>query len=285
MEEPQFRHCTSADGTRIAYAVYGSGPPLLNVGVVLLSMDVLFTLPESRAYFDALATQMTLVTFDRRGTGASARDVDDLSPDAESRDIAAVADAAGLRDVTLFATGGSAAAPCARYAIEHRERVRRIILWGPKLNGAPAGYRAAAASYRLDAPKARRLWAGNVFPAGPPSLQRAASDAVGETLSAEMAARHFEALVEVDFDALLPAVVVPTLVLQREQHAKPKLSATRVADLLPNSRLQLLAGNALAPFPEHEPVVEAILQFARLGERPSAAARPRRERGPESTVR
>ena len=274
MADPQFRDCTSADGTRIAYAVYGSGPPLFNVGVVLNSMNVLFTIPESRAYFDALAKQMTLVTFDRRGTGASARDVDDLSLDAESHDIAAVADAAGLRDVTLFATGGSAAAPCAHYAIEHRERVRRIIFWGPSLNGTPAAYRERAAAYRQDAPKARSLWAGAVFPAGPLSLQRAASDGVADTLSVEMAARHFEALVDVDFDALLPAVAMPALVLQREQRVMPTQSATSVADLLPNSRIQLFAGSALAPFPEHEPIVEAIVQFAGLGERPSPAVRP-----------
>ncbi len=34
--EPQIRFCTSADGTRIAYAFYGSGPPLVRVLVFAL---------------------------------------------------------------------------------------------------------------------------------------------------------------------------------------------------------------------------------------------------------
>lgn len=68
--EPQFRFCTSADGARLAYAVYGSGPPLLYGANFWLSMNDRFTLPESRAFFDALAARAMLVTFDRRGTGA-----------------------------------------------------------------------------------------------------------------------------------------------------------------------------------------------------------------------
>lgn len=55
--EPQFRFCTSADGTRIAYAIYGSGPPLLWARYYTLSMDALFTIPEARAYLDALAAR------------------------------------------------------------------------------------------------------------------------------------------------------------------------------------------------------------------------------------
>ncbi len=53
--EPQVRFCTSADGTRIAYAIYGSGPPLLYAQNFVLSMDEKFTLPEARAFMDALA--------------------------------------------------------------------------------------------------------------------------------------------------------------------------------------------------------------------------------------
>jgi hypothetical protein len=101
--EPQFRFCTSSDGTRIAYAVYGSGPPLLYFPSCFLSMDARFALREGRAYFDAFAAHTTLVTFDRRGTGASARDLDDLSREAQARDLGAVADAEELRGYTLLA--------------------------------------------------------------------------------------------------------------------------------------------------------------------------------------
>ena len=36
--EPQFRFCTSADGVRIAYLTYGTGPPLLYVSAFWTGM-------------------------------------------------------------------------------------------------------------------------------------------------------------------------------------------------------------------------------------------------------
>jgi pimeloyl-ACP methyl ester carboxylesterase len=245
--EPQFRFCTSADGTRIAYAVYGSGPPLLYANTYVLSMDAQFTLPAARAYFDALAARTTLVIFDRRGTGASARDVDDLSPEAEAGDIAAVAAAAALRDFTLFADIATAA--CASYAIQHQEPVLRLILWSPFVGGGGAWDREQARAFREDWTYARRVWAGLVYPEGPVSLQRAFSKAIKDTLSAEMAARRFElgSEVEVDLGALLPAVTAPTLVLQRE--TKGRRIAIQAAGLLRTVSCDSSAAMRRRPFP------------------------------------
>lgn len=77
--EPQFRHCTSADGTRIVYATYGEGPPLMS-SVINISVDAALTIPEARAFYDALAARAALAIY--RGEGGS-----------EQGDIAAVADA------------------------------------------------------------------------------------------------------------------------------------------------------------------------------------------------
>jgi pimeloyl-ACP methyl ester carboxylesterase len=124
--EPEFRFCTSSDGTRLAYATYGSGPPLLYANNLFASMDELFTMTEARTWLDGIAGKTTVVIFDQRGSGESDREVDDLSVIAEARDMAAVADAAGLRQLTLFSYVNAGA--CAHFVIEHPGRVERLIL-------------------------------------------------------------------------------------------------------------------------------------------------------------
>jgi len=252
--DPQFRFCASADGTRIAYAVYGNGPPLLSVALSV-SMDAHFTIPEPRAFLDALASRATLVMFDARGMGASARDVDDPSPEAAAHDLAAVADAAGFERFTLF-TDGAALAAGAQYAAEHQDRIDRVVAWAPWF---PADYRELAAAARDDWSYLRRVVAGKDYPDGPVSLQRAWSKAMKDTQSAEVFARYREALAEVDLDVLLPRVTAPALVLQREERRRQDMM--RVAGLLPHGEVRFIAGAASPPFPGHEPIVDAVFEF------------------------
>ncbi|MDP9236669.1 MAG: adenylate/guanylate cyclase domain-containing protein [Chloroflexota bacterium] len=262
--EPQFRFCTSTDGTRIAYAVYGSGPPLLYVNGFTRSMEAYFTVPESRAYFDALAAHTRIVTFDRRGTGASARDVDDISFEADARDIAAVAAAAGLADFALFSD--STAGACLHYAIAGQGQARQLVLWTPSVDNAR--FREMARLCREDWSAARRRMAGTFFPDGPVSLQRTLSQNIKGTVTADVAARYWERGASQDLAPLLPRVMVPTMVLLRE--TRPRHDAMRVAGLLPNGQLRLVPGTSDGPYPGHEPIVKTVVEFMGLGEIASA---------------
>jgi class 3 adenylate cyclase/pimeloyl-ACP methyl ester carboxylesterase len=266
--EPQFRFCTSGDGTRIAYATYGSGPPLLYANTWVLTIDAQFRIPEARAYFDALAARTTLVIFDRRGTGASARDVDDLSLEAEAHDIAAVADAVRLRDFTLFADIATAA--CATFAVRDQQRLRNLILWSPFTEISGGVNSETARIIRKDWSYYRRLWASRLFPQGPVSLQRAISKAFKDTASAETAAQRFELGAQADLDGLLPRVPAPTLVVQRGTWARQE--TMRLAALLPNSQLRFVAGHPPTPYPDHQPIVDAVFEFMGLSEPTSAGA-------------
>ncbi|MEX0785256.1 MAG: adenylate/guanylate cyclase domain-containing protein [Dehalococcoidia bacterium] len=267
MMEPRFAFCTSADGTRIAYATYGSGPPLLHVASEFLSMDARLALPESRAYFDALAARVMLVIFDVRGIGASACDVNDLSLEAEGRDIAAVADAAGLRRFAVFAESAIQTI----HVIRDQERVERLILWSPfKTIGA----RELASMARDNWSYARRLFAGAFFPEGPVSLQRAFSNAMKDSLTPEIMAGYVEWWAGLDTDAALAAVTAPALVLAREQFTALRQGTMRIAGLLPNSQLRFVPGSSGAPYPGHEPVVEAVFEFMGLSEPASSDATP-----------
>ncbi len=90
--EPQIRFCTSADGTRIAYATLGEGPPFVVVSPWGDDMERDWEHPEVRAFFESLAEGRLLVRFDRRGVGASQREVDDLSLEAQVTDVEALVD-------------------------------------------------------------------------------------------------------------------------------------------------------------------------------------------------
>jgi class 3 adenylate cyclase/pimeloyl-ACP methyl ester carboxylesterase len=267
--EPQFRFCTSADGTRIAYATFGSGPPLLYANTAVLSIDAQFAVPEARAYFEALAARTSVTIFDRRGSGASARNASDVTPEAEASDIAAVADAADLQDFTLFADISSAL--CTIYAARPEARARNLVLWTPLAETLTS--EDSAHRIRTDWSLFRRLWAGNLFPDGPVSLQRAMSKAYKDTVDPEMAALRMSAP-KPDYNVLLPRVPVPTLVLQRERirsgvrpnerEARARSENARLAGLLPKGELRFVSGYPPTPYPDHEQIVDAVFEFMGL---------------------
>jgi class 3 adenylate cyclase/pimeloyl-ACP methyl ester carboxylesterase len=268
--EPRFAFCTSVDGTRIAYAVFGEGPPLFFANTWVLSMSSQFAWPEARAFFDDLAERATVVMFDRRGTGASTREVEDISPQAEAEDLRAVADAAGLREFPLFSDATSTAATV-QFANTYPERVQRIILFAPhasyyeKRQGP-----LTAASFRDDWSYARRVWAGLVYRDGPVAMQRAFSQAVKETATADMAARRFE--LAIDLDPALGSVQQPVLLLQRDEGQELVL---HIARLLPNAQVRMLTGHQPPTvYPNHEPILEITLEFFGLsaGRKPEQLA-------------
>ncbi len=92
--EPQIRFCTSADGTRISYAVYGDqqARPLVQINSWLSTHELNWGEGKFQSHIEGLAQGRQVIGIDRRGVGASARDVDDLSMDAHVSDLAAVVD-------------------------------------------------------------------------------------------------------------------------------------------------------------------------------------------------
>ncbi len=73
------RFCTSADGTRIAYAVHGSGPPLVLDACWLSHLQFDWQSPVWRHYLTEFGRFATVVRFDERGHGLSDREVEDFS--------------------------------------------------------------------------------------------------------------------------------------------------------------------------------------------------------------
>jgi pimeloyl-ACP methyl ester carboxylesterase len=137
-------YTTSADGTRIAYSMLGSGPALVMVHCVGVSRATTMqpTLP------DALAEHFTVYTYDRRGKGESGN-IQPYSVEREFEDLAAVIRlAGGSADVYGFSSGGTLALLAAEAGIP----IRRMALLEPPLftEADPQLTLRAEAQRRLD---------------------------------------------------------------------------------------------------------------------------------------
>jgi pimeloyl-ACP methyl ester carboxylesterase len=263
--EPQFRFCTSADGTRIAIGICGDGPPLLLIPSGGFGMEFNFSLPEFRSYIEALAARVTVVMFDRRGGGASDRDVEDLSPETEVADVRCVVDAAGIAGCTVMTEVWSTLIG-ALFAARHRDRVERLVLWSPVVGPADE-LLAMAAGIRANWSDARRVSATRTLPDGPTSLQRTLSRGLKESYDRpETCARQIEIYAAADLDRALAAVTSPALVVARERRHR---AAMHVTGKLARGELRLVPGSADMAFLGYEPIVALVHNYMSVGIPPS----------------
>ncbi|HEV2779637.1 MAG TPA: alpha/beta fold hydrolase [Actinophytocola sp.] len=125
----ELRFCRSADGTRIAYARHGSGPPLVIATCWLSHLQHDWQSPVWRHFLADLGEFATVIRYDERGHGLSDWDVEDFGLEARIADIEAVVDDAGLDRFALMAMsqGGP---PSIAYAARHPERISRLIFYG-----------------------------------------------------------------------------------------------------------------------------------------------------------
>jgi pimeloyl-ACP methyl ester carboxylesterase/DNA-binding CsgD family transcriptional regulator len=131
----EVRFCRSADGARIAYAVHGSGPPLIISTCWLSHLQFDWESPVWRHFLADLGQFATVIRFDERGYGLSDWDVTDFSLDMRIADFEAVVENAGYARFALMAMaqGGPVAI---RYAAEHPERVTRLLFYNSYADAA-----------------------------------------------------------------------------------------------------------------------------------------------------
>jgi class 3 adenylate cyclase len=269
--EQQIRFCTSADGTRIAHATYGSGPgtPLVMIHNWGLPQEAILARPAMWQFYEQLAEGRRVVGYDRRGTGASDRDIDDVTLEAEVADLAAVADSAGL---TTFDVCAFTSAIAVAYARSQPGRVARMILWTPSLRGYGKNFADLADVMETNWSMARRALASLIFPTGPADLQRWLSQTMRDSISPALAAKFLRLEANLDLGPLLEDLRVPTLVV--ELRGQPTNSRA-VAARLPDSRFVVIDGDNGTPY--SEPLERARLVVAFLDEgraQPEASPAP-----------
>lgn len=244
------RFCSAADGTRIAYAVHGQGPPLVRTATWLTHLDFDWESPVWRHWLEGLAQRHTVVRYDERGCGLSDRDVEDVSLEARLADLDAVIAAAGLEDFSLL--GMSQGGPVAvAYAADHPERVRRLALYCTYARGrlardpSPAAREHAALMVSLirmgwgqDLEAFRRLFTTLFIPDATPEQMAWFDELQRVTTDPETAVRIRHARNHDEVSAAARRVATPTLVLHARDDALVPFEEGRVlAALIPGARL------------------------------------------------
>ena len=245
----EVRFCASADGTRLAYAIHGSGPPLVRVATWLTHLDYDWESPVWRHWLQALGERHTVVRYDERGCGLSDPDPGEPSLETWVADLEAVVDAVGLDRFALLGVSQGAGIAVS-YAVRHPERVTDLVLYGGfargrRLRGQPVQDDAVVASIRAgwtrDDPTYRQVFSALFLPDGTPEQKAWYEDLLRASTSAETAVKLFEARGWLDVSELAKAVSTRTLVAHaRDDRVVPVEEGRLLAALIPDARLVLL---------------------------------------------
>lgn len=241
--------CTAPDGARIAYAIHGSGPPLVRTATWLTHLEFDWESPVWRHWLVGLAESHSVVRYDERGCGLSDRVVEDLSLEARVADLQAVIDHAGLERFALLgmSQGGSVAVA---YSARHPERVTHLILYATYARGrlmrepSPSDREHAELMISLirmgwgqNLPAFRRLFTTLFIPGGSPEQMEWFDELQRVTTEPETAVRIRHARNHDEVTREAAAVASPTLVMHPRQDALVPFSEGRLlATLIPGAR-------------------------------------------------
>ena len=256
---------TSFDGTRIAYAIAGNGPPLVKTANFFNHLEYDWDSPVWRHWLEELTRENTLIRYDERGNGLSDWDVEDLSFEAWVRDLEVVVDAVGLQRFPLFAMsqGGTVAVA---YAVRHPEKVSRLILYGAYARGwlnrdlteeqlkeEKLLIDLMRVGWGRDNPAFRQVFATQMRPEATAEELNAFDEQMRVSATGENAARLESEMHRTDVRHLAPQIQVPTLVVHcRKDAGVPFEEGRLLASLIPNAQFVALESrNHLLT--QHEP--------------------------------
>ena len=236
-------HVTSEDGTTIAFDRLGKGSP-----VILISGGSVDRMSNA-GLADALASDFTVLNYDRRGRGPSG-DTPPYAIEREIEDIGAVIDAAG-GEANLY--GSSSGAVLAMLAAGAGLSVRSLAMWEPPFipEGVPTPPADQVEQYETAVAEGRRGDAVEYFMSKvvglPPEFVEgarrqpfwAATEAIAHTLA-------YDARIMGDYRIPIDRaadVTVPTLVIAGGADMPwMRDTATALADALPQGGATLLDG-------------------------------------------
>jgi pimeloyl-ACP methyl ester carboxylesterase/DNA-binding CsgD family transcriptional regulator len=263
----QVRFCTARDGVRLAYAVHGSGLPLVRVATWLTHLEFDWESPVWRHWLRGLGERHTLVRYDERGCGLSDTSIGEPSVDVWVGDLETVVDAVGLERFALLGVSQGAAIAVA-YAAHHPDRVSDLVLYGGYARGRrfrgqdeeeDAIIAAIRAGWTAPNPAFRRVFSMLFVPDGTPEQMAWYEDLLRRSTTAETAIRLYRARGGLNVSELAPQVRARTLVMHaRDDRVVPMQEGRLLAALIPGARFVLLesANHILL---EHEPAWDAFL--------------------------
>jgi pimeloyl-ACP methyl ester carboxylesterase len=274
VELPETRYARSGD-VSIAYQVVGDGPfDLVRIPPFVSHVELAWQIPANAALTRRLASSCRLISFDKRGTGMSDRVSGVPTLDVRMEDVRAVMDAAGSERAALL--GSSEGGPMSiLFAATYPERVWALVLngtfarvlWAPDY---PWGAQLEEAQREIE--QEERDWGTPEFtkqaveglaPSASEEDKRALETSLRQSASPGAAAALARMNLEIDVRDVLPAIRVPTLVLNRAGDYPPIVAGSRyLAEHIPGARHLELPGTDHAIFAgDYELFVTEVERF------------------------
>jgi class 3 adenylate cyclase/pimeloyl-ACP methyl ester carboxylesterase len=274
--DPVFGYAQASDGAYLAYSTTGEGPrDLLWQQDWFSNVDLIWEDQATARLLTGISRFARLILHDRRGVGLSSRNVDPPNLETRVADLVTVLDAVGAERPVLAGDreGGS---PNVLLAATQPDRLRSLVWYAPSPRSVwapdyPWGVRPEYVEREVEM---LTTWGTDRY--GTAFIE---TEALGEhelplglasqlarlsrhTTTPDVAKRLSQIWFESDVREVLPAVRVPTLILQFEQPALGVEEATHVASLMPQAELVVVPGNEADG--DFGPLLKAVRAF--LGE-------------------
>jgi DNA-binding SARP family transcriptional activator/pimeloyl-ACP methyl ester carboxylesterase len=261
---PEVRYVQTSDGIHIAYQVLGHGDrDIVFVPGLMSHLELLWEDPQMAAFYRRLAKLGRLIMFDKRDTGLSDRASGDMSLEERIEDMRAVMRAASSSRAVFF--GYSDGAPMSiLFAATYPGQVSALILgsasarWFPA-PGYPCGRGAPEMYDELREIAAHRWGQGASIEwymqsrAGSARWRQAFGRFERMAISPSAFLRMLRMIHDIDIRAVLPAIHVPTMVIQRTaDRITPPCHGRYLASHIAGARYWEQAGDHWLRFSSHE---------------------------------
>ena len=250
------KQTASFDGTKIAYADVGEGPPLVKTATYITHLEHDWDNPVWKPFLKALSRYNRLIRYDERGCGLSDWYTKNYSWDTWVEDLKAVVDAEKLHQFYLFGQSQGSTVAVA-FAARYPERVKKLIIFG----GYARGWLHRNLSEKekreeqllidmmklgwcKDNPAFRHFFCAQIMPGASTASMEAFNDLMKICTEPDIAAQLERHMHLSNVEELAPKVKCPTLVLHAFDDASvPFKEGRRLADLIPDARFVRLDSN------------------------------------------
>jgi pimeloyl-ACP methyl ester carboxylesterase len=255
LQASETRYARSGE-VSIAYRVLGDGPvDVVNIPPFISNVELMTEHPRARAYRELLTEFCRLIVFDKRGTGLSDRVRDVPTLETRMDDVRAVMDAAGSERAVIL--GESEGGPMSvLFAATYPERVLGLVMcgsyargtWAPDYPWAPRPDEVSAVLQHYDEGWGTDPFFRQTFALLAPNLVDDEESfgwyarLLRLSVSPGAAKALFRMSRDVDVRDVLPAIRVPTLVLEREGGQVEE--GRYIAERIPGARFVVLPGTA-----------------------------------------
>ena len=264
--KPHIQFLKRDDSVRLAYSVFGEGPPLVVVPPWVSNLALSFDDPFFMNFWKEISKFCTIVVYDKHGCGQSDRDRKVFDAESELLDLSTVIECLHLDNMVLF--GNSMASTIAiTYAANNLQKISHLILYGGYANGTKLARKDVQAAIisliKASWGMGSKALADLFIPKASPEIANQFARYQRESASPEAAAGLIELNYQIDVTNLLDSIRIPTLVLHRNEDLAINIAhGKELARSIPNARLKILGGKIHFPYYEEpEVIVEEILSF------------------------